>query len=292
MTFFAKMEYLMRRLVVSLFLLGCFSLANAEPLWETLPPTPTLPKPEKSGYASINGTKIWYAEFGKGKPLIFLHGGFANSNYWGNQVREFQKQYRVIVIDSRGQGHSQNNGEPLSYGLMTSDVIHVMDYLHISKAAVVGWSDGAIIGLDMAIHYPNRVSKLFAFGANSSADGTRADVANSKVFNAYVARTQKEYVGLSSTPNNYQTLSKAINVLWSTPVNFTQSQLNSIKTPTWIVDGQHDEGIKRENTEYMAKQIPNAGLLIQPNVSHFSFLQNPTQFNNDILNFLHASPTY
>jgi pimeloyl-ACP methyl ester carboxylesterase len=64
------------------------------------------------------------------------------------------------------------------------------------------------------------------------------------------------------------------------------ADLAKIKTPTWIVDGDRDEAIKRDNTEFMASSIPNAGLLIQPQVSHFSFLQDPQQFNNDVLHFL------
>lgn len=77
--------------------------------------------------------------------------------------------------------------------------------------------------------------------------------------------------------------------MWATQPQFTKAQLNSIKTPTCIVDGDRDEGIKRENTEFMAEQIPNAGLLIQPNVSHFSFIQDPERFNNDLRLFLRQS---
>ncbi|HEV2523882.1 MAG TPA: alpha/beta hydrolase [Gammaproteobacteria bacterium] len=260
--------------------------ANAEPQWKTLPPTPVLPKAEHSGYAPINGTKIWYAEFGHGKPIILLHGGFANSNYWGNQVPVLAKNYEVIVMDSRGQGRSGNNEKSLGYDLMASDVIGLMDFLKIKQAAIVGWSDGGIIGLDIAIHHPERLTKLFAFGANSDVHGTNPDVVNSAVFNAYVARTKTEYEKLSPTPSQYQSLSDQVNKMWATQPNFTKAQLNSITVPTWIVDGDHDEGIKRDNTEFMAANIPNAGLLIQPSVSHFSFLQNPQQFNNDLLDFL------
>jgi len=78
--------------------------------------------------------------------------------------------------------------------------------------------------------------------------------------------------------------------MWATQPNFTEAQLRGITTPTWIVDADHDEAIKRENTEYMAKVIPNSGLLLQPEVSHFSFLQDPQQFTNDVLHFLQHVP--
>ena len=74
--------------------------------------------------------------------------------------------------------------------------------------------------------------------------------------------------------------------MWATQPNFTAAQLNAIKVPTWIVDADHDEAIKRENTEFMADAIPDAGLLLQPEVSHFSFLQDPAQFTGDLLHFL------
>ena len=79
--------------------------------------------------------------------------------------------------------------------------------------------------------------------------------------------------------------------MWASQPNWTADQLKAITVPTWIVDGDHDEAIKRENTEFMAANIPNAGLLLQPDVSHFSFLQDPLQFNADMLHFLEHVPS-
>ena len=90
----------------------------AEPQWLTLPPTPTLPGPSASGYAPVDGIKIWYAEFGHGSPVILLHGGLANPDYWGNQVRALEERYRVIVMASRGHGRSTRNAAPFGYDLM------------------------------------------------------------------------------------------------------------------------------------------------------------------------------
>jgi pimeloyl-ACP methyl ester carboxylesterase len=270
-------------------LLGISATALAEPQWEKLPPTPTLPKAEQSGYAPVNGIKIWYAEFGQGEPVILLHGGLANSNYWGDQVPVLAKHYRVIVMDSRGHGRSTRNEQPYGYDLMASDVIALMDYLKIEKAAIVGWSDGAILGLDIAINHPERLTKLFAFAANSDPSGVK-DIAQSAVFNAYIARAEKEYEKLSATPNEYKSFLDQISKMWATQPNWTADQLKSIKVPTWIVDADHDEAIKRENTLFMADNIPGAGLLLQPQVSHFSFLQDPQQFNADVLRFLAHVP--
>jgi pimeloyl-ACP methyl ester carboxylesterase len=277
--------------VLCLFLVwGASRQARAEDPWMVLPPTPSLPQATESGYAPVNGIKIWYATFGEGEPVILLHGGLGNSNYWGHQVPALAKSYRVIVMDSRGHGRSTRNDQPYGYDLMASDVFALMDYLKIQKAAIVGWSDGAILGLDIAIHHPERLTRLFAFAANSNPAGA-ADVSNSPVFNAYIARTEKEYEALSATPTEFKAFLDQIAKMWATQPNFSKEQLAGITTPTWIVDADHDEAIKRSDTEFMAAQIPHAGLLIQPGVSHFSFLQDPEQFNSDLLHFLaHVPP--
>ena len=88
--------------VVFGLVLLCFATpARAEPQWLTLPPTPSLPTPVKSGYAPVNGIRIWYATFGHGTPVILLHGGLANANYWGELVPALASHYQVIVMDSR-----------------------------------------------------------------------------------------------------------------------------------------------------------------------------------------------
>ena len=272
-------------LLVCAMFVGLVAGAFAEDPWMVLPATPTLPAATKSGYAPVNNIRIWYAEFGKGAPVILLHGGLGNSNYWGLQVRALSGRYRVIVMDSRGHGRSTRDAQPYGYDLMASDVLALMDYLKIPKAAIVGWSDGAILGLDIAINHPERLTKLFAFAANSDPSGV-ADVGQSPVFNAYIDRAAKEYEKLSATPTEYTSFLDQISKMWETQPNFTKEQLSSIKVPTWIVDADRDEAIKRENTEFMAAQIPGAGLLLQPRVSHFSFVQDPQQFNDDVLHFL------
>jgi pimeloyl-ACP methyl ester carboxylesterase len=281
-------------MISSFFILNTAAFAEQEPQkslqqWMTLPATPTLPPAESSGYASINNVKIWYAVFGHGRPVILLHGGLANANYWGKLVPQLAKKYQVIVMDSRCHGRSTCSDQPISYDLMASDVMGLMDVLKIKQAAIIGWSDGAIIGLDLAINHPDRLTQLFSFAANSNPSGD-ADYGNSPVFNAFIARASKEYQDLSPTPKGYAAFLKNITHMWATQPYFTAKQLQNIKVPTWIVDADHDEAIKRENTEYMAKMIPNSGFLLLPEVSHFAFIQDPEQFNWSVLHFLSHVP--
>src|SRR5215469_6372077 len=138
----------MGRLASVFFLLFVAVPAIATPQWTTLPATPALPRAAQSGFAPVNGIRMWYAVFGSGEPVVLLHGGLANANYWGNQVPLLSRQHEVIVMDSRGHGRSSRDARPFGYDLMASDVLGVLDYLQVRKAAIVGWSDGAIIGLD------------------------------------------------------------------------------------------------------------------------------------------------
>jgi pimeloyl-ACP methyl ester carboxylesterase len=168
---------------------------------------------------------------------------------------------------------------------MASDVVALMDYLKIGKAALIGWSDGAIIGLDIAMQHPERLSKLFAFAANSDPSAVK-DVEHDPVFSAFISRARSEYEKLSPTPREYDAFLRQITKMWESEPHWTAADLAAIKVPTWIVDADHDEAIKRDNTLFMADSIPGSGLLIQPEVSHFSFLQDPQQFNADVLHFL------
>jgi pimeloyl-ACP methyl ester carboxylesterase len=273
----------LRLLVLALAMLATSAQA-AEP-WAVLPPTPRLPAPDKSGWAPVDGIRIWYAEFGRGELVLFVHGGLANSNYWGLQVRALMGRYKVIVMDSRGHGRSTRDAQPFGYDLMAKDVIGLLDYLKLKRVALIGWSDGAIIGLDIAMHHPDRLTKLFAFAANYDPAGV-ADITHSPVFTAYEARAGREYAGLSPTPNDYPKFLAAISAMWAREPNWTKSDLGRIAVPTWIVDADHDEAITHDQPRTMADWIPGASLLIEPDVSHFAFLQDPGQFTRDVEHFL------
>ena len=133
--------------------------------------------------------------------------------------------------------------------------------------------------------HPERLTRLFAFAANSDPSGVK-DVGKSPVFQSFQQRASQEYVRLSPTPTQFNAFEANIEQMWASQPHFTDEQLSHIKVPTWIVDGDHDEAIKRENTDHMAALIPGAGELILPEVSHFAFIQDPAMFNSAALHFL------
>ncbi|GAC1388188.1 MAG: alpha/beta hydrolase [Vulcanimicrobiaceae bacterium] len=259
--------------------------ACAEQPWQRPIPHPTLPPPAKSASVPINGVKLWYAEFGTGQPVILLHGGLIDSNAWGLQVPALASHYRVIVLDNRGHGRSTRTSEPFTYNAMASDVLALMDYLRIPKAAIVGWSDGANIGLNLAIHHPDRLAKLFAFAGNSDPAGLKP-FEPTPVAAQFLKQAEGEYRDVSPTPDQFQTVMHDDSQMARTQPRFTAEQLRTIRVPTWIVAGDRDQFIKRENTDYMAAQIPEASELILPGVSHGAPWQDPDLFNAALLHFL------
>ncbi len=277
---------LMRYLLPALLLaLSTLPVAAAEH-WQTLPPTPAPIPTQQGGQAAANGISIHYAIYGHGTPVILLHGGLANADYWGNQVPVLAQRHTVIVMDSRGHGRSTRDSRPFGYDLMADDVVALMDVLNVPKADIVGWSDGAIIGLDLALRHPDRVGRIFAFAANTTPSGIKPGVDKNPTFAAYIARAGREYAAYSATPQQYRAFVAQISRMWADQPHWTDAQLRTIKTPVLVVDGDHDEAIRRTHTEYIAAAIPGAGLLILPNVSHFAFLQDPVLFNDAILHFL------
>lgn len=265
--------------------------AYAKEKWQTLPPTPSLPADTVGHRALINGTELWYAEWGahnKGIPVLLLHGGALNSNWFGLLIPVLVKHgYRVIAMDSRGQGRSARGEGPITYHMMANDVVGLLDLLHLPQVSLVGWSDGGIIGLDLAIHHPQRLRRLFAFGANANTSGAYANADEAPLAIAYQSRAKEEYRRLSPTPDGWDAFYAVMSHMWLTEPDFTRAQLRSIRVPTTIADGEHEEFIKPAHTRYLAATIPNARLVILPDVSHFAILQDPAAFNSAVLDFLH-----
>ena len=258
-----------------------------KPRWQTLPLPPAMPAPDDQGLVDVAGAKIYYAIYGKGDPVVLLHGGLGNSAHFAFQLPALVDKFQVIAIDSRGQGRSTKGKLPITYDRMAADVIAVLDKLDIRRASVVGWSDGGEVALKLGIGFADRVNRLFVFGANYSAEGSKPRSGPSSTFSTYAARCRRDYQRLR-TGVPYQVLVDALLPLWRNPTGITREQLRGIQAPVMMAGGQYDEVIAMEQIEEMAELIPNGQLKVFDDASHFALWQDPESFNSAVVEFLTA----
>jgi pimeloyl-ACP methyl ester carboxylesterase len=245
-----------------------------------------LPVTNDQGYVEHQGARIWYSTYGSGAPVILLHGGLGHSGNWGYQVPALvMSGYRAVLIDSRGHGRSTRDTRPFSYELMASDVLAVMDALHLEKPCLVGWSDGACTALILAAKAPSRIAGVFFFACNMDPTGVRP-IEPSPTLNRCFARHAKDYALLSATPEHFKDFVEDVSLMQRTEPNYSAHDLAKISVPVAIVQSEHEEFIKREHAEYLAQAIPGAEFVVLKAVSHFAPLQRPEQFNTAMLAFV------
>ena len=245
-----------------------------------------LPLADEQGYVEHEGARIWYAAYGSGPPLVLLHGGMGHAGNWGYQMPALLSAgHCVVVIDSRGHGRSTRDDRPFSYELMATDVLTVMDALRIEQAAFVGWSDGADIALALGKRVPARAAGVFFFACNVDPSGVKP-FEPKPILDRCISRHAKDYASLSPTPDQFQTLFEALMPMQQSQPNYSAQDLAQITVPVTVAQSEHDEFIKLEHAEYLARTIPNAQLVILPGVSHFAPLQRPDLFNRAVLDFL------
>ncbi len=258
--------------------------ASAQPL----PSYPDLPKIPVQGHVEQETARIWYGTVGEGPPVILLHGGTASSRTWSLQVPALVSAgYRVILIDNRGHGRSTLGTRPLGYELMARDVLAVMDRLKLPRAAIVGWSDGAIVGLILAMGHPDRLTAVYAFGANMDRKSVRPDAFSAPILKTVGPRLLADYAALSPTPNGFPALHAAAEAMLRAEPNYSASELGTIAGPAiMIAAGANDEFIKSDHPAYLARTIPCATLQIFPGAGHFTPWEQPQAFNDSLVAFL------
>lgn len=222
-------------------------------------------------YAEVNGIKLYYEIYGQGHPLLVLHGNGGSIESASNFYPELMKTYKVIAVDSRAQGMSGDTKDPLTYDIMASDVAKLLDQLNIDSAYVWGQSDGAILGLILAMDHPKKVSKVLAFGSNIQPD-TLA------LFAADVKACEK----ICKESKNAK--EAKLNCLMTYYPNIPYSKLKTIKIPVLVMAGDRDM-IRPEHTLKIFQNIPNSQLFIVPGATHGACWEKPELFLQTLHNF-------
>ena len=229
-------------------------------------------------YMDVNGIKMYYEVYGQGEPLLMIHGNGGSINSFLYQIPYFSKYYKVIAVDSRAQGKSKDLQDSLSFEMMADDFSTLLDKLHLDSCFVLGWSDGGINGLLLAIRHPEKVKKLAITGANLWPDSTAISAADYKWGISFYDTLGK----MPQTPDIIHT--RKLVKLDTFEPHITREQLQQIKCPTLVIGGDHDI-ILVQHTVLIAQSIPNAFLWIVPNSGHATLIDHKEQFNEVVNDF-------
>ncbi|MBB4806855.1 pimeloyl-ACP methyl ester carboxylesterase [Chryseobacterium defluvii] len=228
-------------------------------------------------FADVNGVKLYYEIYGEGEPLLMLHGNGQSISAFINQVEDFSRKYKVILVDCRGRGKSAyDKNKELTFDLQTEDLKQFLDKLGIKKTKILGWSDGGILAISLALKYPELTDKIACSGANIFPEGIKDDE----------LKSLKEYkASLVSSNRNHQNdlLIDLLDLDIKYP-NWKFEDLKNIQCPSLIIAGDKDM-IKTEHTVKIAEFIPKGQLAVIPKSSHFVPEEKPTIFNQLVLDF-------
>jgi pimeloyl-ACP methyl ester carboxylesterase len=223
-------------------------------------------------YATVSGYRMYYEEYGHGRPLVLLHGGLNTiAGSFAQQITLFARHHRVIAIEQVGHGHTADALDTFTYERMAADTEVLLRELHVGRADFVGWSDGGIIALVIARRDPAAVRRLVVSGVNVDLDGERPE----------------DVQALRDDPDPDPVAYK-VRQLWLTPVVLERSDLERIEAPVLLVSGDHD-AIRLEHTLEIFQALPRAQLCILPGTGHDTFQSAASELNPMILRFLDAS---
>lgn len=232
--------------------------------------------PKAGKYCKVNGIRIYYETYGTGKPLLLLHGNGGSINAFEKTIPYFSKYYKVIAVDSRAHGKSTDPGDSLSFEMMADDFSVLLDSLKIDSADVIGWSDGGIDALLLAMRYPNKVRRLAATGANIRPDSTA-------LMPEVYHQMQDEYIKNKDKvlTDPHQKNDWKILLLDVFQPNLADHQLSIIKCPSLIIAGDRDV-IVPEHTIAIFRAIPHAFLWILPSSGHPTLIEHTDEFNKKV----------
>jgi pimeloyl-ACP methyl ester carboxylesterase len=243
-------------------------------------------------YVDIGGLDLWYDEAGSGEPLVLLHGGLCTNETWEGQTAVFAARFRVLAPERRGHGHTADVEGPLTYADMTTDTIGFLDKVVGEPAHLVGWSDGGIVGLMVAVARPDLVRKLVVIGTNYDTAG---NVPEAEEMFAHLTPdsmgTLRDMYELHSPdgPEHWPVVfAKFVELVQREP-HISVEELARISSPTLVLVGD-DDMISLEHTVALFRAIPGAELAVVPGSSHMVLMEKPELLNRLVLAFLENEP--
>ena len=229
--------------------------------------------PAAGKYYDVRGIKIYAEVYGKGKPLLLIHGNGGSISAFRQTIPYFSKKYKVIAVDSRAQGKTVDTKDSLSFEMMADDFAALLDKMHIDSAYVIGWSDGGINALLLAMRHPDKVIKLASTGANLTPDSLGLTPSTwNDIVKQY--QTDKDKPRTTSKEKN----DWKIFMLDYMQPNIPCTALKVIKCPSLIICGDHDL-IPIEHTTKIYQAIPRAYLWVVPNSGHPTLIEHRDEFN-------------
>jgi pimeloyl-ACP methyl ester carboxylesterase len=230
----------------------------------------------QSNYFSINNLKMYYEIHGTGKPLILLHGGLTTiDSSFGKVLPELSKSWQVIAIEQQGHGHTADIDRPMTYEQMAEDTAALLKSLRIESANFIGYSDGGIVALGIAIRHPGLVRKLVVAGANYNNNGLYPEILqffkNAKVEDVG-SEMQNEYTRVAPRAEDWPKLvAKATNMA-ATWKGWRSEDIRSINAPVLVIIGD-DDIVRPEHAVEMFRLIPHCQLAVLPGTRHETIME-------------------
>ncbi|ASU35605.1 alpha/beta fold hydrolase [Mucilaginibacter xinganensis] len=235
--------------------------------------------PKAGKYYNIRGIKMYCEIYGKGKPLLLIHGNGGSISAFSKTIPYFAKKYKVIAVDSRAHGKSTDGRDSLSFEMMADDFSALLDTLHIKKSYVIGWSDGGINAILLAMRYPNKVIKFASTGANLWPDSTALIPSLWKDMRNQYNKDKDKPRNTAKEKNDW----KIFMLDWVQP-NIPLTALKAIQCPSLIICGDHDL-IPVEHTNLIFQNIKNGYLWVVPNSGHGTLIEHAAEFNKKVADF-------
>jgi len=258
-------------------------------------------QPNNSGYAPVNGIKVYYEVYGEGKPIILLHGAFYTiSLNWGQLIPELSKTRKVIAIEMQGHGHTPYSDRKLDSKTLASDVAGVMDYLKIDSADIAGYSMGGSIAYQFAVQSPKRLRKLIIISSSYKTEGFLPIVNGAfKDFKPeFFDNTplQTAYDAAAPDTTKWRAFVAQMIAFAGVPFNVGDSNIAKISAPVLIISGDNDGLDKIElmktyhllggGTSADLEPMPRSQLAILPSQGHVSLMMQTTAILNYMNSFL------